>query len=489
MLKMLKSGKWKVLCLATALSAGSMQASATLNIADKPLFLVSIPPVVMVMLDNSGSMKSAMYTSGYNNATSYHGIFDSAKSYEYDGSILVNTGAYSVTVDSSKTGAFVESSCTPSSADTTCWSGNYLNWLTTRRIDSSRQVLVGGKLESHTAFAYGTDGSGNTLSYKVVANNEYADRNINKSHPSSADYSPIPNGTTVTVYSPADASGGGQLASYDPYAKMTGAGGGGIIYNSAGTAIGEFGRVSATHNVTTISLANTYTSPVAVAKPGTYNGGNEGLVNITELNSTQLKVQFKEWDYLDGNHTNEDIPYIVMEAGLHTLPGGQVVRAGSVSTSDMYVAGCTTSRTGSTSVSFVAGFLSTPVVLHSVISDNDTSDPVGSRAWDITSSGMKVALFEEEANADAGGHGTETIGYIAIEAGSLTDPTNNWALEAGTVSNVSDADKTLNFTSSFSATPTFLAAANTVNGADSFSLRVKSVTNSDAEFFVDEEQS
>ncbi|MDJ0806797.1 MAG: hypothetical protein QNJ78_08175, partial [Gammaproteobacteria bacterium] len=138
------------------LSTITPASAANLDLAEVPLFLVAIKPSIMVMLDNSGSMKAPMYTSGFNPSVDYYGIFEATQNYIYDPTIAVNAAAYSpVTVDTTKTGAFVESNCTPSSGDLTCWSGRYLNWLTTRRIDSSRMVMVGGKLESSTGYAYG----------------------------------------------------------------------------------------------------------------------------------------------------------------------------------------------------------------------------------------------------------------------------------------------------------------------------------------------
>ncbi|WP_198262662.1 hypothetical protein [sulfur-oxidizing endosymbiont of Gigantopelta aegis] len=200
-----------------------------LGLAEEPLFLTTgAKPNVIVMLDNSGSMKSKMYGGGFNNSIAYYGIFESTQNYEYDPSIPVNAAGYApmTTIDTTKTGAFKESSCTPATNNFTCWSGNFLNWMTTRRIDASRKVLMGGKLESSTSYTYGSG-----LNFKLIANNEPRDDNsgstISRSSSISSQFSPVPNGSSMEMISPA--AGGGIKTSYDPYAKLTTAGGGAYI--------------------------------------------------------------------------------------------------------------------------------------------------------------------------------------------------------------------------------------------------------------------
>ncbi len=95
-----------------------------------------VPPNVMILLDNSGSMESqCAYPDAYNATHEYYGYFTPAADYSY------------VTVDGK--GLFVRDSSGQ-------WSGNFLNWLSMRRIDVARLALVGGRAESR-------DGSGVTI--------------------------------------------------------------------------------------------------------------------------------------------------------------------------------------------------------------------------------------------------------------------------------------------------------------------------------------
>lgn len=201
--------------------------AANLSIADSPVFLSnSAKPNILIMLDNSGSMKRRMYTSNFDSSTEYSGLFDNTKTYKYNTTVPVNGAAYNVAVDTSKTGAFYDTTCTPGQAG--CWDGNFLNWLTSRRIDTSRDALVGGKLESRTPFTYGTFNSV-AYTYKIIANNERSDSGSNANtiindefeddYSASASFSPIPDDNEPTVISPAN--DGNTQTSYDPYAKLT----------------------------------------------------------------------------------------------------------------------------------------------------------------------------------------------------------------------------------------------------------------------------
>ncbi|VAW72115.1 Type IV fimbrial biogenesis protein PilY1, partial [hydrothermal vent metagenome] len=473
--------------LAFSLLSGGASAG-TLNLSNSPLFLANqVKPNVMVMLDNSGSMKIAMYNpswgvrTGFNPATVYSGIFDENKSYIYDSSIPVNTGAYKVTIKSDVQGAFVESACTPSAGDNSCWSGQYLNWLTTRRIDASRVVLIGGKLESRAPFNYGSG-----LSYKLMANNERSDNSFGGKYSASDSYSPIPNNEAVLVISPAD-SGAVKAAGYDPYAKISSGVGGGFIYSDAGTKIGEFGQVTTDENWATVNLQNIYTNPVVIAKPPTISGSDPSVVRIKSVVNTSFQVQIQEYKYLDGGHADENITYIVIESGSHTLDGGVKLIADTLVTNSTNVTGnCGSSQTGHADVNFSSAFPSTPVVVSSVMTKNG-ADPVNSRAWNINANGFDIAMQEEE---DEGAHDvTETLGYIAIEAGVVDDTSNRFILEAGTQNNVDENTDTINFTTTFSSAPVFVGALQSMNDGDTAVLRLDSINTSSAQLHVQEEKS
>lgn len=105
-----------------------------------------VQPNLLLVVDNSGSMEEFAYkTAGkgnstgtgadgsYNSSTIYYGYFDATKMYKYNVS------------------GYFEVDSTAAYSATSFWSGNMLNWLTMRRVDVVRKVLVGGRVLQGTA--------------------------------------------------------------------------------------------------------------------------------------------------------------------------------------------------------------------------------------------------------------------------------------------------------------------------------------------------
>ena len=91
-----------------------------------PIFQVStVAPHILIILDNSGSMNEQAYYGEYDHSTRYYGYFEAHKKYSYGSNIFVR--------DASGT-----------------WDGNFLNWLTMRRVDVARKVLMGGLATART---------------------------------------------------------------------------------------------------------------------------------------------------------------------------------------------------------------------------------------------------------------------------------------------------------------------------------------------------
>ena len=471
--------------MTASFSSAQAAGDTPLALSTKPLFLVNqVKPSVMVMLDNSGSMKVNMYPNNFDATTVYYGMFNSALNYEYDSAVPVDTTAYSVAIDTNVAGAFKESNCSTFGVGLNCWDGNYLNWVTTRRIDATRMVLVGGKIENRAGLSYG----GSTV-YKIIGNNERSDGTLNKTSSVSSQYSPIADNTTLSVKSPAEA--GAAKTTYRPYGEMTVTGGSaGFVYDTGGAIIGEFGNTSTDENWKTVTFNSTFTDPIIIAKPPTYAGADPSVVRIRNINTAAgtFQIRIQEWDYLDGGHANENIPYMVIEAGTYTLDGGGRLVAGRKDTDKMYQGLCSGSVSDESTVNLPGGvFSSAPVVITSVATFNGSA-AVDSRVRSIGTGSFKLSLTEEE-NGD-GSHSTETVHYIAIDDGIRIDNTTPpFSLETGTQSGIDDGNATINFTASFPGTPTFLAGIQTIAGSDPASLRTRSVSTGSADIRLDEEKS
>lgn len=248
-------------------------------------------------------------------------------------------------------------------------------------------------------------------------------------------------------------------------------------------AIGEAGSISTnspTENAPiTVNLTEPLTNPV-FALSATNEGGNQFILRITDQtldadgNTTSFTFIIEEWEYHDGPHgAVETINWLAVEEGVHTLPDGRVIEAG---TSDVSSTG---NNTGTTA-SFAGDFDTPPVVLTSVMSENDTTT-VDSDPSNITSDGFNLTLQEEEGQD--GVHGTETIGWIAIEPGG--DGTSGTANSFGGVDENTD---TLGLGATY-ANGIVLAETQTINGGDTATVVIDSQTDSTVSVFIEEEQS
>ncbi|MDD5761884.1 MAG: hypothetical protein PHP88_05165 [bacterium] len=149
-----------ILLLAALLATGSLivpnrPADAVMNdyCQVPPYVIQNIPPNVLILLDISGSMLNFAYHDGYqtpdnvtddNNCTitdrcigynyagrlpnhRYYGYFDPDQWYTYASTVFTAVGPRTATNPNHY------------------WSGDFLNWLTMRRIDIMRKVLTGGR--------------------------------------------------------------------------------------------------------------------------------------------------------------------------------------------------------------------------------------------------------------------------------------------------------------------------------------------------------
>ena len=141
---------------------------------------------------------------------------------------------------------------------------------------------------------------------------------------------------------------------------------------------------------------------------GTNAGGNEYALTVTSIDADGFYFLVDEWEDEDGPHpATETINWLAVEPGVHTLPDGRIIEAGTTSATD-----------ATSSVSLNGAFTGPPVVLTNVNSYNET-DVVDSDPTNITASGFDVQL--QEGSLSDGVHIAETVGYVAISPGSGTD--------------------------------------------------------------------
>ncbi|GAH87857.1 unnamed protein product, partial [marine sediment metagenome] len=129
-----------------------------------PIFQVNtVEPNILIILDNSASMNAQAYTGAYDHNTKYYGYFEPYKRYRYGSNIFVR--------------------------DTSgAWDGNFLNWLTMRRIDVARKALMGGLATSR-------QGGGNQTNIGETPPGGY---DFTKGYDDTGDVTPFTSGTYYT---------------------------------------------------------------------------------------------------------------------------------------------------------------------------------------------------------------------------------------------------------------------------------------------------
>ncbi|WP_310600900.1 PKD domain-containing protein [Desulfobulbus sp.] len=236
----------------------------------------------------------------------------------------------------------------------------------------------------------------------------------------------------------------------------------------------ETGEVAVSSEWIRVPLSTSFTNPIVVAGPPSFNNGEPCTVRIRNVNKTGFDIKLTEWNYLDGIHPQETISYLVMERGHYTLPSGAAVEAGSF-----------TGATNFKTVPFTTAFAKAPVVLANIASMNET-DTVSGRIKNITASNFSYYYREQEQNTNS--HLTETVNYIAWELSTGTIGSLQYEVgkTANSVTNVWYSGK---YQSGFNQAPLLLADMQTSNDLDTSALRVKSQTAAGFQIMVEEEQS
>ncbi|MCM8538320.1 MAG: InlB B-repeat-containing protein [Lentisphaeraceae bacterium] len=232
----------------------------------------------------------------------------------------------------------------------------------------------------------------------------------------------------------------------------------------------EFGEVTTNHSWKTVNLSKTFTNPIVVAGPPTFNGADPSVVRIQNVTANSFQIRIQEWNYKDGGHTNEQIQYIVVEAGSHTLASGQIIEAGTLSAQDsIYV-----------TQNFTGSFGQSPVVLTSVASENE-ADCVTTRVRNIGTSTFQVRLQEQEINPVD--HAAETVNYIAISTGEfILDGSSLKVASQGAIDDVWANIDSTGYTD-------FIAGFQTTNGGDTGAMRRRGTVGTNLEIFLEEEKS
>jgi hypothetical protein len=223
----------------------------------------------------------------------------------------------------------------------------------------------------------------------------------------------------------------------------------------------------------------TYANPVVFATPATLNGAQDVTTRVTSLTSDAVIVGLDEPNYLDETHLAEDLTLLVLEKGVWDIGGGRRLEVGTVAVDVL-------STEGFVDVAFDEAFDEAPVVLTQVQTANGP-DWVVTRIDDVTATGFALTMQEEEA-LNGGGHTTETVGWLALEADVFD--WNGIDIEAfSSGPTVDDGGGEFDFAAALGATPLIAAGIASFFGAEPANLRLDDLSSGTATFIAREDLS
>ncbi|MEM9719190.1 MAG: PQQ-dependent sugar dehydrogenase, partial [Bacteroidota bacterium] len=239
------------------------------------------------------------------------------------------------------------------------------------------------------------------------------------------------------------------------------------------TAFGEVGLASGVdHTWKTITLQRNYSDPVVIAGAPSYFGTNQATVRVQEVSRTSFQVRIDEWECLDGAHGGEDVPYLVVESGVHTLPNGKKLMAGNADavSNSWFVQ------------SFPEAFRLEPIVFGQIITENEP-EAANIRIDHNNTNINQLRLRILEAGTTA--HADERVSWLAVEPGVHQ---SDKLFEGGNTGRGVDENWVdLNFLQSYSPTPIFIGEMGSNYGGDAAAIRYRNLSGNGVQVFVEEE--
>ncbi|OCQ22607.1 hypothetical protein A7985_01175 [Pseudoalteromonas luteoviolacea] len=141
-----------------------------------------------------------------------------------------------------------------------------------------------------------------------------------------------------------------------------------------------------------------------------------GAVALQNNQDGTFTVSFKEWEYLDGAHSNETISTLKLSAGTHTMQDGSIWEVGTVDLS-----------TANQTFNFSQQYDQVPYLFLSPQSDNGGFAYVA-RANSVNQIGFSAKIQYQELQTAANTRAGQTVAYLAVYA-----PSKSGNLDTGEV--------------------------------------------------------
>ncbi len=237
----------------------------------------------------------------------------------------------------------------------------------------------------------------------------------------------------------------------------------------------EMGEVKVGNKWKRVELRKAFVHPVVVVKPASRIDESPAVIRVRDVDDQGFEVRIQEWNYLlnSGNsvtHAEEQVSYIVMEKGSHTLNKGVRVEAGQFNTS-------------AASAGFAQKFSNAPVVVSSIVTSENDDVPVIVQMSNIGTTGFDYKLQEEALNNHI--LEVETVSFIAWEQSIGSQDGVTFAV--GLMNAVPQAVTAIEYDNTF-VPPWFIADLQTTNGGV-VNLRVDNKSATELGVLIDQERS
>ncbi len=252
------------------------------------------------------------------------------------------------------------------------------------------------------------------------------------------------------------------------------------------------------------SFQQTYATPPLVFLLPTTTGPNPAAIRIRNVTTTGFEAAVVEPPGEDGPHIDMTVHYLAIEPGVHTLPDGTVIEAGTVSTTAVQHGAGVSGPESWLKVSLSHEFAKDPIALAQIQSmANESAAPPAdaSTPWltvavrNVKDEDLELALERSEAEPGAVTQ-DEVIAYLVMDRGlrgSFTDSggltVDYETIRSGkNIKGWDDGCSLIGFAGSYASAPLVLATKNTHEDNDGGWLRRCSLTRSRVGLKVDEDR-
>ena len=238
--------------------------------------------------------------------------------------------------------------------------------------------------------------------------------------------------------------------------------------------IGETGKLSVDYNWQTVALAHTYNQPIVIPSSPSYNDAEDVTVRVRNVTPTSFDIRLEEWECSSVlNHAFEDVHYLVVEAGIHTLLDGSTIMAGRAS--DI--------THNWTTIDYSKPFVNSPIILTQCITVNEP-ERVVTRIDHANSNKDRFRVKLQEGNGSNSAHIPEEVAWIAIAPSTFN---GNFSFESGKTGRTIDENwEAIDFNQCYE-NPVLIDRMSSYYGGDPSGSRHRNLSSSGVEVFVEEE--